>query len=298
MDETYGRHSSNAIRIRMEMATRSAMKAIRGLRHTHSVTSKPDTEDGSPDFVTDADITAQKIYFDKFKKQLPTIGFVAEEGNLYHPSTGKDDFWFCVDPLDGTNAFARLESRGVTTMCAFVNGHTVVGACVGDPMTGDIISLRADTGIVSRISDNFPRELAINPVLPLAQQYVYLQDHPKKYSLAVQRLIGSLPETDNHFKSIEITSGGIGAVMSRLWQGNIGAVILHGGIQHPWDLAPVYGISKALGFVYLAIAPTEPLTFATFEPAIEKNDTRIPFEHIIIHKSRLEELYSWTDWSK
>jgi len=36
---------------------------------------------------------------------------------------------------------------------------------------------------------------------------------------------------------------------ARLWKGEIGGYVIKAGIQQPWDLLPVWGISEKLGFI-------------------------------------------------
>jgi fructose-1,6-bisphosphatase/inositol monophosphatase family enzyme len=114
-------------------------------------------------------------------------------------------------------------------------------------------------------------------------------DHPP----SVRELIG-VPNRDScRFRNIEIGGGSIGIAMARLWKGEVGAYILDPGMQAPWDIVPVYGISRKLGFVYLAIEPELPLRLAPLEIVPSKEKFVIDRPHMVVHASRMDEIASW-----
>src|SRR5581483_2209379 len=97
----------------------------------------------SADFVTNVDRGAQEIYRRKLTEWFPCWGIVGEEDGLNIPYKLYDgDMYFTVDPLDGTKAFIRQQSHGIGTMIALVKNDTVIAACVGDIMTGELYYFR------------------------------------------------------------------------------------------------------------------------------------------------------------
>lgn len=94
------------------------------------------------------------------------------------------------------------------------------------------------------------------------------------------------------FKNIEVAGGSIGTHMARLWKSEVGAVLLQAGIQTPWDLTPVLGISNQLGFVWVKIDPKSH-GWSTKSVLPSTRLTTTDTEMLIIHQSRLGELGKW-----
>src|SRR5580658_9822612 len=59
---------------------------------------------GPADFVSTADMEAQRILREELGKVRPTFGFVMEESDSAADTSSKPDRWI-VDPLDGTTNF-------------------------------------------------------------------------------------------------------------------------------------------------------------------------------------------------
>jgi hypothetical protein len=90
------------------------------------------------------------------------------------------------------------------------------------------------------------------------------------------------------FKGIEVESGSIGISMARLWKGEVGAVALLPAMETPWDSAPVIGISKKLGFVFLRA--TEGGKLERYEPRVSAETYRRHEAALVVHEVRLGEL--------
>jgi hypothetical protein len=117
----------------------------------------------------------------------------------------------------------------------------------------------------------------------LGDQYLLLRDPVTTHSAAIQALINS-----NCFKAHEIEGGSIGTWMARLWKGEVGGGVLSPGIQNPWDIMPIFGISKKMGFLFLEVDPTlgntkvfDPLDCLLKDPIIRAKN-----ELLIIHESQ------------
>ncbi|MEK7641738.1 MAG: inositol monophosphatase family protein [Patescibacteria group bacterium] len=210
---------------------------------------KPDKQDR----VTDADFAAQEIFVRKLTECFPGYGIVAEEHGFSRQCTLEGvNLFFTVDPLDGTKAFERRQSQGFGPMLSLCTDEKVIAAFVGDSMTQELYYYRPGSDRVHRLNfgDHQHELLSTGGSGKLADQYVLLRDNP----LNLPRIYSNIAQSLKHggmFKEIEIAGGGIGTGMARLWKGEVGGYVIKGGIQQPWDLWPVWGISEKLGFVWM-----------------------------------------------
>lgn len=80
----------------------------------------------------------------------------------------------------------------------------------------------------------------------------------------------------------------IGIWMARLWKGEVCAVCMNGGkYETPWDLSPILGISKKLGFVFLR---EDNGRFVEYEPEISKEKYKRDFDVLVIHRNNLNQI--------
>ncbi|MEM9489762.1 MAG: inositol monophosphatase family protein, partial [Myxococcota bacterium] len=275
MSESYGVINAHVVGTLMKEAVRRAIVAIRAQRFTFEARVKGVGPTGSPDLVTTADRAAQRVFVKLLRDWFPTFGVVAEEDDLSVPCTEPgQDLWFSVDPLDGTKAFVRRQSTGIGTMIALACDGEVVAACVGDVMTQEVYATRPESAEVYRISEfGVAEQLAINADRTLAEQWLQLRDRPTNYSPTVQALVS---RDQPLFRAFEVTNGSIGVGMARLWKGEVAGAVIRPGLGTPWDLCPVLGICRKLGFVFVSIAP-ECSEFELFElPVIP---TLVDIEH-------------------
>ena len=87
---------------------------------------------GPDQLVTQADVVCQKIIIDRIKETFPDDGFIAEEGKggglfKQHPR-GDSRIWWVIDPIDGTNNFAKGMLLFTVAIAAMSEGQPVVGA--------------------------------------------------------------------------------------------------------------------------------------------------------------------------
>jgi len=62
------------------------------------------------ELLTQADQRCQQIIIDQIKHSYPDHGFLAEEGEaggIFRQPPRSGDFWWIIDPIDGTNNYAR-----------------------------------------------------------------------------------------------------------------------------------------------------------------------------------------------
>lgn len=98
-------------------------KKLEGYRHK-----------GDFDLLTEADEASEKYLIQSLKTAFPDYSIVAEEGGAYSPGKGASDYYWYVDPLDGTTNFAhRFPHFGVSIALAGIDRRPVLGV-VYDPM--------------------------------------------------------------------------------------------------------------------------------------------------------------------
>lgn len=120
----------------MNVMVRAAQRAARGLKRDFGeIENLQVSRKGPADFVSSADLKADKILCEELTQARPEFGLVSEEGSLREPdSAGRR--WI-VDPLDGTTNFLHglphfaisigLEQRG-----------TLLAGVVYDPIKNEL----------------------------------------------------------------------------------------------------------------------------------------------------------------
>src|SRR5262249_23466809 len=172
--------------------------------------------DGSPDFVMQADLAAQAIYYRLITEDFPGYGIRAEEEDLDVPCTLDGiDASFTVDPLDGTRAFRRGQSYGVGTQIALVINGEVACAYVGDVTTFDIFGYRPESVAAHHIDASGAAVdlTAVDRTRPLTDQVALLRGMPENHHPLVARLARPVNRGDA-VKQHENTYGSIDPSMS------------------------------------------------------------------------------------
>jgi len=283
---TYGEVNPHIIGVVMKEAVRRAIKAIRSQRFVFEATAKVGYSGNLDDLVTSADLEAQAIYLRMFSECFPLFGIVAEEKGLRIECRLPGlNIYFTVDPLDGTKAYGRRQSHGIGTMVSLVCEDEVIAAFVGDVMTEEIYGYRPGSTKVHRISEfDHSEDLTALERRPLREQYVLLRAELEKHSDFMRPIL----HPGEVFKSIEITGGSIGMSMARLWKGEVGAAVLRPGPNHPWDICPVLGITRKLGFAFLK--PVLASRFVEFELPVSAETKSVDHDLLVVHSSNLNEL--------
>jgi myo-inositol-1(or 4)-monophosphatase len=117
-----------------KLAGRRAMKEI---NHVESHVKSADQ------LVTQADKICQDIIVERIKKTFPNDGFIAEEGEgsklFKKQPEGNSRVWWVIDPIDGTNNFAKGMFLFSVAVAAMFEGEPVVGV-VYDPATDSMFT--------------------------------------------------------------------------------------------------------------------------------------------------------------
>ncbi len=124
------------------MATRSALitvmvkaaeKAAKSLKRDFGeVENLQVSRKGPADFVSAADIQAQKILREELSRVRPDYGFLMEEADNAADTSEKKERWI-VDPLDGTTNFLHGLGHWSISIAAERDGE-IIGAVIHDPM--------------------------------------------------------------------------------------------------------------------------------------------------------------------
>ncbi len=106
--------------------TRAVSKAARSIRRDYNELEKLQVSSKSlGNFVTSADLNAEKILIDELKKAKPGFGFISEEAGVIK---GEDPHYnWVIDPIDGTHNFMHGIPHFCTTVALEKNGKIVAG---------------------------------------------------------------------------------------------------------------------------------------------------------------------------
>jgi myo-inositol-1(or 4)-monophosphatase len=120
----------------LEVATVSARLA--GQRAMEEMSYIKTSIKNTNEIVTQADGICQKIIIDHVKENFPDHGFVAEEGSegklLKIAPRGDSEFWWVIDPIDGTNNFAHRVLAFSVSVGVIYKGFPIAGV-IFDPGT-------------------------------------------------------------------------------------------------------------------------------------------------------------------
>ncbi len=280
-----------AINRTLNTIVRQVIHHIRRNRFSFKVWQKVG-HDGEKDIVTSVDKSAQKMYICYLQAHFPTYGILAEEDIHPQASIDAQHPYFSIDPIDGTNAFVRQESHGIGTMLALSQGDEIVAAYVGDVLTEDVYGFYTDFSSVRWYHDyGTPcKKLVIDSQRLLASQRLLCDESPEEGSV-IARLMAKKIEKGGLFQKHEIGSGGIGLAMARLWKGNVGGVLISPGYDTPWDMNPVVGILKRMGFRFIRLMRDDSISE---EPTVSRTEVKYrAYELLVIHTSRYEEFLRW-----
>lgn len=293
----YGPLNGPILGMILKEVMRRAMGVIHSRRARAIMVDKdnPDKPGGN-DKVSDIDIDTQALIVKKLIECFPQYGIVAEELGLSRKCTIPNGvkLFFTADPLDGTKALDRRQSHGFGPMISLCTDTEVIAAFVGDVMSGEIFYYRPGSEKVHRLNifDDQHEQLVIDVDRPLSKQYMLLRDNPQKFPAPYRQIVEPV-KFGGLFHEMEIMGGGIGVGMARLWKGEVGAYALLPGLYTPWDLWPVWGLSKKLGFIWMKCARPNysDVQGSWGEWKLVPSETKLEFDKptIVIHESRREE---------
>ncbi|MEN9647774.1 MAG: Inositol monophosphatase family, partial [Candidatus Parcubacteria bacterium] len=215
---------------------------------------------------------------EQVKVHFPRAGIIGEEHGLRFTPEDPDGMTVIMDGLDGTKAFNRRQQYGIGTMIAVIKDNQIIAAGVGNVNTGETIVYGPEDTTVIRERFGFIYNLKDAAAEKAEETYLQLGKAPDQYPPAMQAVL-KRPEDGGLFKQINIMNGSIGTMTARLWCGEVGAMVTEPAYT-PWDFAPVHGINKALGLIYLR--PNGDGKLEIYEPEMfyEVRKPQHPFEII------------------
>jgi len=237
------------------LAGQKAMEELDFLK----VSVKNDSE-----LVTQADSQCQQIIVDRIKEAYPDHGFIAEEGSggkLFKQSprltptpvfrqenvgvAGADEpIWWVIDPIDGTNNFARKILIFSVSIAAFYKNEPVVGA-IFEPATDSMFTaIKGD-------------EAQLN-----GRRITASEDTMNKFSsIGLDSGFEQSPTLQSYGDGAELP-GWVQEVMRRTRFRSLGSIALHiayvakggfigtiGSSQKLWDIAAGVVIAEAAGAI-------------------------------------------------
>lgn len=265
----------------LKEAVRRAATVIRAERQTFEAHTKQAYGGTMDDVFTSADKAAQEVYLRTFAECFPGCGVIGEEDSLSLPAVAPLSAYFTVDPIDGTRAYIRRQSHGISTMVALVDKGEVISAYIGDISSDEVYGYRPGSHRVHRITrlDTFETlEPGLSPPSSIAEISGLLRDPAHKYSSQSQKLV-------ERFRGYEVMGSSIGTWAARLWKGEVGALLYAPSFETPWDSTPVIGIGRKLGFVWLR---PEGDAWVQYEPELPLKPTRRDHDALVLHSSLVE----------
>ncbi len=262
----------------LKEAVRRAATEIRKQRLTFEAHVKQGYGGSMNDVFTSADKAAQEVYLRTFTECFPGCGVIGEEDSLSIPAVAPVTAYFTVDPIDGTRAFIRRQSHGITTMVALVDQGEVISAYVGDISSDEVYGYRPGSWGIHRITnlDSFePLDPAAFAPKAIGQVNGLLRDPVEAYGPETRELV-------QRFNNYEIMGSSIGAWAARLWKGEVSALLMPPGFETPWDSTPIIGISRKLGCVWLK---PEGGQWVVYEPKLPLSTYRREHDALIVHSS-------------
>ena len=143
----------------LTIAKRAALSASRVLlRHFDHLDRLTVTTKQRSDFVSEADIQAEREIIQTLRKTYPNHGILAEESG---EQPGQDDYQWIIDPLDGTTNFLHGIPHFAISI-AFRHKNRLEAALVYDPIRQEMFV--ASRGESAQMND---RRIRVSGVIPM-----------------------------------------------------------------------------------------------------------------------------------
>ena len=118
----------------MVRAVRKAGKKM--LRDFGEVSSLQVSRKGPGDFVSNADMMAEKTLIDQLSTDKPEYGFITEESERVEPKEGCPYYWV-IDPIDGTTNFLHAVPCFSISVALLENDDVIAGVSF-NPVTNEL----------------------------------------------------------------------------------------------------------------------------------------------------------------
>jgi len=222
---------------RLRLARQAAAAGGRAAMDRFEDAIEVETKEGAMDYVTDADLAAQRAIVATIESAFPAEAIVSEEGDALKavPETG--DAWV-IDPIDGTTNFLHGFKTWAPSVAAVRDGEAVAAA-VRMPahddtyLAGDTVERNGTEIAVSERTD--PETFVVAPIL--------------RYTTADRERFSRLTDGIVHDLGDLRRLGCAQATLAMVAGGAIDATI--GPFEpHPWDtVAGAFMVERAGGTV-------------------------------------------------
>jgi len=129
----------------ISVMTRAAIKASRHLKRDFGeVENLQVSRKGPADFVSTADLRAEKILREELERARPDYGFLMEESGSSGAKNGEQRHWI-VDPLDGTSNFLHGLPHFSISLALEERGE-VIAAVILDPIKDELFTAEKGQG--------------------------------------------------------------------------------------------------------------------------------------------------------
>ncbi len=129
----------------MTVMTKAARKAARHLKRDFGeVENLQVSRKGPADFVTNADLKAEKVIHDELSHARPGYGFLMEEGGEIKGSDPAGRRWI-IDPLDGTTNFMHGLPHFAVSIALEEKGEIIAGV-IYDPIKEEMFTAEKGAG--------------------------------------------------------------------------------------------------------------------------------------------------------
>ncbi|MEK7484022.1 MAG: hypothetical protein AABZ60_06800, partial [Planctomycetota bacterium] len=173
--------------------------------------------------------------------------------------------------------YARKQSSGVGSMIAVMAQNRIIMAYVGDVMTQDIYGFREDIP-EGRLWLDFRQQYPLHYTeKELNQSTLLIATRLEQYPEPVKKII-------RKFKSYQTNWDGIGMRFSKLWSGEVNALLFNFKHFTPWDAFPILGISEHLGYRFY-IWDLEKQKMVPFSVKLEMEPYPLQQDIFVLHES-------------
>jgi len=133
--------------LRRMLETAIVAARLAGQRAMEDINYTKSSIKNNNEIVTQADIVCQQIIIDRIKETYPDHGFIAEEGQegkiFKQPPRGSEKIWWAIDPIDGSNNYAKKMLLFTVSIAAMYEGQPIV-AVIFEPATESMYSAVKD----------------------------------------------------------------------------------------------------------------------------------------------------------
>ncbi len=125
------------------LKTASAAARLAGQRAMEEINYLKVSIKNNRELVTQADAQCQQIIINRIREIFHDHGFIAEEGEkgkiFKQPPRGENQFWWVIDPIDGTNNYAHQMPIFAISIAVMHEGEPIVGV-IFEPATNSMFT--------------------------------------------------------------------------------------------------------------------------------------------------------------